>query len=166
MTRPQKTRQGKEILMIVDAETNERTSTGAAYLPDTQDLRQLARSYLLEGTELDMFSFFTGNCEQLTALRFWERFDRIARVLGEEERKAILRDVERHLAAHNGDNWQVYKYATGSAYWSTPPDLDAVLRVADSMPENLGEGAATEPYGKEFLETLQTAREERSSGIR
>jgi hypothetical protein len=152
--------------MSVDAETNERTATGTAYLSDTQDLRQLARSYLLEGTELDMFTFFTGSYEHRNALCCWERFDRIARVLGEEERRAILGDVERHLAAHHGDNWQVYRYATDSAYWSSPANFEAVLRVADSTPEFLEEGAAAEPYGREFLETLRTAREERRKGTR
>ena len=130
------------------------------YVPDQMDMEQLAHSYLQEAISLFRYTFFTGWCEDDKACLFKERFERVAEHLGEEKRREIIDDLDTRRKATDGDNWEVFKYTCTSDFWSAAANFDAVLRVADKIPENLPP-EQEEKYGLEVLETLRTIREKR-----
>lgn len=129
------------------------------FVPDEVDMEQLARSYLDEAISLFCFSFFTGWCEEAEACLLMERFERVAGHLGEEKRRQIIDALDRHRSATDGDQWQVFKYTCKPGVWSTPANFEAVLRVADAVPEELPPEQA-DHYGPEFLDTLREIREQ------
>ena len=127
------------------------------FVADEFDLAQLAAAYLQEAMSLFCFSFFTGNDEERRALFLMNRFERVASHLTENQRWAIVEEVDRQRSATTGDTWQVFKYTCRPEFWRTPADFDAVVRVAESVPEEMTPDQE-EQYGPQFLETLREVR--------
>jgi hypothetical protein len=132
------------------------------YVPDKWDMEMLAWAYLDEGIALEMHSFTTGYSE-----KSWDRFQRfelIAKHLGESKRREIIDAMDAHQARHQGDDWQVFKASCKPGFWSTPADRAAVLRVADSLPEHMSDTEA-DRCGHEYLEILRGAQKERATNF-
>ncbi len=107
---------------------------------------------------MDSDNFFSGNCE-LGAYRAYDRFEKVAAVLGAGTRQEIIDTLDQHRARGEGDQWQFYKYACRDGCWSTAADFEAVLRVAITIPDEISDEEAGQ-YGPEFLVTARAAKRE------
>jgi hypothetical protein len=128
------------------------------FVPNQDDMEQLAQSYLQEFVERDFFSFLTGCADGDGILRAESGFERVVQFLGQEARQRMIERLDDRMA-RDDDRWQVYKYAFGGEFWTRPADLDAVLRVAALVPEPLSDEDG-DRYGYFFIETLRAAQAE------
>lgn len=99
------------------------------------ELNQLAQVHLKKFVELDIFGFLTGQQSGSRVQRHFRRFDEIAELLGGESKREIIDEVERELREKHGEGWEAYKYLFKAGFFSTPPDLDAIRRLAAVLPK-------------------------------
>jgi len=126
--------------------------------PDECDLMQLADSYLQEAVSISCYSFVTGCDEERLAEYMMNRFERVASHLSDEKRRTVIDMVDHQKSASTGDEWQVFKHVCRPGLWSTPANIDAVLRVAESIPEQVSPDQDSH-YGPRFLATLRAVRD-------
>ncbi|WP_417737771.1 hypothetical protein [Rosistilla oblonga] len=126
--------------------------------PDECDLMQLADSYLQEAVSISCYSFVTGCNEERLAEYMMNRFERVASHLSDAKRRTVIDTVDHQKSASTGDEWQVFKHVCRLGLWSTPANIDAVLRVAESIPEQVSPDQDSH-YGPEFLATLRAVRD-------
>ena len=125
------------------------------YVPDEWDWETLAWAYLDEGIGFELHTFTTGWSGK--ARHYFERFELIAKHLGESKRREIIDAMDNHQARHRGDDWQVFKAWCKPGFWRKPADRAAIVRVAESILEQLSDRDAG-CYGREYLEFLRDAR--------
>jgi hypothetical protein len=129
------------------------------YVPDQEDLRSLAWSYLDRGVTAAEFGFFHGQCEIREEIRNLDRFEAVVTVLREGGRRKILDEYDKDRRVRDDGSWELFKYANPGP-WPTPADPEAARRFAMSIPS---EEAMTEDdkatYGPEFLQAVKALRE-------
>lgn len=119
--------------------TSHEHRTVAEYVPDQWDMEMLAWAYLDEFSSLAMHEFTTGWSGK-SRFRI-ERFEVIAKYLGEEKRREILKSFDECQTRRRGDDWQVFKQAFEPGFWSLPVIKEAVVRVAASVLRHRGRTA-------------------------
>lgn len=134
--------------------TSHEHRTFAEYVPDEWDMEKLAWAYLDEAVSLEMHEFVTG-WSGMAHFRF-ERFEVIAKHLGEDKRKKILESFDEYKSNRGDDDWHVFKQASKPGFWSRPANKQAILRVAVSVLCDSDEDELHE-YGESYLEILQDA---------
>ena len=127
------------------------------FVPDQEDMERLARSYLEEAVQFHSFAFFKGECPGVNAGPKYDRFERVARHLGEETRQKIINGMDSYWAQTKGDKWEAFKYTCDPGFWSTPADLDAIARVAESTPDEMSL-PETLMCGSEFLALIRAVK--------
>jgi hypothetical protein len=107
------------------------------YVPDQEDLDFLAHAYLEKAIGYNRHYYSTGACDSsIIGCQFLARFEKVAEVIGEVERRKIIDDLDEREARVCGDEWQAFK-STWKDFWSTPADHEAILRLTASMPIDL-----------------------------
>ncbi|MCD0459566.1 hypothetical protein [Roseiconus lacunae] len=129
-----------------------------SFKPEECDLMQLADSYLQQSVSVSSYCFVTGCHEDCLAEYMMERFERVANHLSDAKRRTVIDTVDHQKSLSTGDEWQVFKYVCRPGLWSTPANIDAILRVAESIPEQIPADQESQ-YGPEFLATLRAVRD-------
>jgi len=133
------------------------------FVPDHQDMVQLAYSYLEEAIHLYKFNIFTGNSEK--AWKRETRFNIVAKHLGDKIRQSIIDEIERKFKQNDGDDWELFKYSCCQDLWSTPADPAALMRIAETVPDDLSFETAGDAPGVGYISLLMELREAKKTGI-
>jgi hypothetical protein len=76
--------------------------------------------------------------------------------LGDEKRQKLINHLDERRSRRDGDGWEVFKYPYEPGYWSRPANIEAILRVAESMPNALPD--EDDPYGSHFRSVLEEVK--------